>query len=297
MTTRLILSAAALLSSPYHVAAQETDSAELFAESNILSVFYHEFAHGIIDIVGLPVFGQEEDSADVLSVVLVNEFYEEETAVEIIKDAAALFDLDAKARAARGKEFPYWDTHGPDAQRYFNTICLFYGANPAARGDMAQLLGLPDDRATRCEEEFGLAYDSWGAVLDDLAENGGGDSIQMIAPASGVSEAGQWMADILDAEIAALNDEFTLPDTLNVTVGSCGESNAFYDPTQGSIVMCTELVEDLLARFDATLAAGKPARSPAPAPTGSSLGQAEEGTEPTITIAPNAKGRGAGNDF
>jgi hypothetical protein len=255
------------LSSASDVPKPEESGAKLFAESNILATFYHEIAHALIDIERLPVFGQEEDAADVLSVILINKFYPEETAVEIINDTAALFNLYHETLDARGVEFPYWDTHGPDEQRYFNTICLFYGANPTERFNFATRLELPERRATRCEQEFELAQASWGPVLDGLAENGGGTSFRMITPSSEVSESGQWMASILESEISALNNEFTLSETLNVMVGSCGQSNAFYDPDQKAIIMCTELVEELLERFDVTLNVGNPTGSPITAPS------------------------------
>ena len=48
-------------------ASEEDD----FVASNIISVFYHELGHAVIDMMGVPIFGQEEDAADVFSILLL----------------------------------------------------------------------------------------------------------------------------------------------------------------------------------------------------------------------------------
>ena len=54
--------------------AQEPSEAAMdFVRGNVLSIFYHEFGHALVDILGVPVMGREEDAADALSVVLTNE--------------------------------------------------------------------------------------------------------------------------------------------------------------------------------------------------------------------------------
>ncbi|MDG2454039.1 MAG: DUF4344 domain-containing metallopeptidase, partial [Paracoccaceae bacterium] len=50
---------------------------EEFIRDNILAIFYHEFGHALIDVRDLPIFGQEEDAADVASVMLMHSLYEE----------------------------------------------------------------------------------------------------------------------------------------------------------------------------------------------------------------------------
>ena len=58
--------------------------------------------------------------------------------------------------------------HGPEVQRYYNLVCIFYGANPDLREELAQELGLPEERAISCAGEYELAIDSWGGVLQDM---------------------------------------------------------------------------------------------------------------------------------
>ncbi len=224
---RQLAAALALMASPVMA-----DYTELFVESNLLSIFYHELGHALIDIMQLPVFGQEEDAADVLSVLLIDAFYDEETAQAIAYDTAFGFLGEV---AERGDEsIAYWSVHGPDEQRYYNLVCLFYGANPDERDDLAADLDLPEERAEYCEDEFALANDSWGPVLDEMAENGGGDTIKY------VSEGDSLTHILMEDEVRELNAEFQLPETLTVRVEPCDEANAFYDLDDKAIIMCTE---------------------------------------------------------
>lgn len=218
------------------VSAQDGDG---FVEANILSILYHELGHALIDIEGLPIFGQEEDAADVLSIFMIDALYEEEAAQDLARDAAIGFWFEAMAR---GEDVPWWDVHGPDEQRFFNTVCLFYGADPERRWALAEDLGLPEDRAEYCPEEFDQAVASWGTVLDALTEGAPSDTIVYI----GYQGADATLAEqILLDEVDALNQDFALSDTLSVTVESCGEANAFYDPNDRTVIFCSEF-EDYL---------------------------------------------------
>jgi len=221
--------------------AQQDDG---FVEANILSILYHELGHALIDIEGLPIFGQEEDAADVLSIFLIDALFDEQAAQDLARDAAIGFWFEAQER---GEDVPWWDVHGPDEQRYFNTVCLFYGADPDRRQDLAEYLELPEDRAEYCPEEYDQANASWGQVLDDITTD---------APAHTIVYAGYAGSDatlaeqILADEVEALNRDFALSDTLTVTVESCGEANAFYDPNDRTVVFCSEFEDYLFELAD-----------------------------------------------
>ena len=218
-----------------------SDDTIAFVESNLLGIFYHELGHALIDILGLPIFGQEEDAADVLSIFLIDAFFEEESAVQLAYDAAFGFLGEAEANS----EIAFWDVHGPDLQRYYNTVCLFYGANPDEREDVAQDLGLPEERAEYCPEEYDQAAQSWGGALDEIVHDKGGKSLTL-GDFEVDSDGGSLTADVVRAEVAALNQEFRLPEDLLISVIPCGEANAFYDPQRVEIVMCTEFADALV---------------------------------------------------
>ena len=116
-----------------------------FVASNLISVYYHELGHAVIDTMQVSSFGQEEDAADVFSILLIDEIFEPESANIIASDAAFGFHAEAQENAPA-----FWDVHGPDEQRYYNLVCIFYGANPDLREDFAQELGLPEERAISC---------------------------------------------------------------------------------------------------------------------------------------------------
>lgn len=228
MLRRMALAAVLAVTAATSVAAQSRE--DDFVAANVLAILYHEMGHALIDILNLPVFGQEEDAADVLSVLLIHDLYEEEAAAGIIYDAASGFLGEAEEN-----EPAPWDVHGPDLQRYYTMICLFYGANPEAREELAIELDLPEERAETCVEEFELAYDSWGPVLDGITADKPGAS--MVLEGADKSLIGQLMVD----EVAALNEDFDLPEPLALRVEACGEANGFYDPETREIIICSEL--------------------------------------------------------
>lgn len=201
-----------------------------FVENNMLAIFYHELGHAIVDHMQVPIFGQEEDAADTLSVVLIDALFKEKAAAQIAYDSANLFWAEATDRPA------FWDVHGPDEQRYYNTVCLFYGADPDLRQDFATELDLPAERAEGCFDEFALAADSWNAVLDEMEQD------RELTGVLYVTGRDRRMDGIAE-EIEALNNEFGWPVDVAVNIDECGEANAFYDPADGSITMCLELLE------------------------------------------------------
>lgn len=197
-----------------------------FVEDNLLAIFYHELGHAVIHQMDVPIFGQEEDAADALSILMIDAYYEPDVAEEIAYNASAVFWAEAE-------ETPdYWDTHGPDEQRFYNTVCLFYGADPDRREGFATDLGLPQERAEGCPDEFDLAAGSWLAVLDDMAN--AHTAGKLVLDGAGM--------DVVAKEIDALNEELKWPRDITVHIVPCEEANAFYDLDEQSITMCTELV-------------------------------------------------------
>lgn len=236
-----LLFAALFLAWPVMAHALDKETKD-FVAANMIAVLYHEFGHALIDILKLPIYGQEEDAADVLSAVLINRFFDDKTALRISEATAVGFLGDQSIDQAKRSEVDYWDVHGPDLQRYFTFVCLIYGANPDERVSFARNKKLPPERRETCEEEYELAERAWGQVIDDLKVNGGGRSIRLLSDHR-VSSAGKLTSDVMAKEIKALNADLLLPKSLLVRVEPCDTVNAFYDGKTREIIMCTEFAD------------------------------------------------------
>lgn len=224
--------------------AMANDDKLAFVEANAIGIFYHELGHALIDIGQVPIFGQEEDAADVASIMLIDQFFDEESAQAVAYDAA--WGFFGEHIMAEDEEVTYWGVHGPSLQRFYNTVCLFYGGDPDGRADFAEYFELPEERAEYCPEEYDQALNAWGGVFDELA--GEGESVGFVAADDGIP-GGEVLNTVIEAEVAYLNEVFNLPLDLLVVVESCGEANAFYDPAAVEIVMCTEFVTHLEEMF------------------------------------------------
>lgn len=220
---------------------QQVDPVQRFVDSNITETLYHEVGHMLIDVLELPVFGPEEFAVDLFSIVMMNRMHDEDTVVRMAYDVAAVYDAGARNERTSSGSPAMWDVHGSDRQRYYNLACLMYGANPTEREDLAEELGLPEPRMDTCEEEYALTARAWGGVLDRLAEDAPGTALKM-----------DWMLDadspvtkFVTTEVARLNAVMALPEEIAVSVISCEEVNAFYDPGPREIIICTEMADHL----------------------------------------------------
>ncbi len=238
MKSLLALVLALTLAIPAQAGRLQQDRRE-YLDANLRAIFYHELGHALIDILKLPIFGQEEDAADVLSVFLINTLFEGEVANRMALHTAYGFLGEAHIRDQDGEEPAYWDVHGPDLQRYFTFVCLFYGADPRGRQALANELELPPARQETCEDEFAQAQESWGPVVQRLKDGGPGRSIRFLADHR-VDEYGAYTAQVIGAEVQTMNRDMSLPKRLLVRVEECGTANAFYDSKTREILMCTE---------------------------------------------------------
>lgn len=217
-----------------------------FVRSNLVSTFYHELAHALIDTMDLPVLGQEEDAADVFSVLMVERFFEDSDAIAINTGAARGFEVDAVKMRGKGREWNWADEHGPDMQRYYNIVCLTYGSAPKARGDFASNMKLPEDRAEICADEFALAKNSWEPIIDTLAR--AKNSPPMRFRHSARSALQIRAAGTIAAEVKRVNKTLGLPTELRVIVKRCARSGsyyAYYSSSREKITICTNYIDEL----------------------------------------------------
>ena len=141
------------------------DDAKAYAKMNdaVRFAFLHEIGHALIDIYKLPVAGNEEDAADRCS-AYINLKELGDDGVRAVFAAADAFEIESKQNAGQKKNMA--DEHLLQEQRFYNSLCMIYGSNPAKHANILTEGYLPKERAVRCQSEFTRAVDSWISLLE-----------------------------------------------------------------------------------------------------------------------------------
>ena len=130
----------------------------------VIDTLFHEAAHGIFDLLQIPVMGREEDAADFFSIYLMLQFPPDD-ARRLIEGIA--FNMGSEARkdfSERPLPQKFAGPHGPNVQRHYNVLCLAYAANQALFNNEVPA-GLPPWRARSCWEEWAMLKRSFTQLI------------------------------------------------------------------------------------------------------------------------------------
>ena len=117
-------------------------------------VVAHEFGHAIFDVLQVPSFGSAEDAADQFSTFIMLHLGKDD-ARRLISGAAYSYHNVVQDSAAIVPLQAFSDMHGMPAQRFFNLLCIAYGADPETFAHVVEQKYLPESRARDCKREYG----------------------------------------------------------------------------------------------------------------------------------------------
>ena len=118
-------------------------------------VFWHEIGHALIDIYELPITGLEENVADQFAALMLSFTYDEDTGSnsvgqDMLYNVGTWFTIEDQYWNEIHPEETgeiitpeYWDSHGLDAQRFYNVSCYAYGSDPQYNQDLRGLFYHP----------------------------------------------------------------------------------------------------------------------------------------------------------
>ena len=131
----------------------------------VFDTVLHEFGHAIFEILKIPVFGREEDGADQVAAYIALQLGKDQARRQIAGVAYA-YMTEAKAEAKTTPKLErFANEHGTPAQRFYNVLCIAYGADPKAFGDLVEKGYLPKDRSEGCEAEYQQAAFAFRTLL------------------------------------------------------------------------------------------------------------------------------------
>lgn len=235
MITKCLLALAVACVGTLTPALADVARQDAFVEANIVNAFYHELGHALIDTMELPVLAREEEAADAFSVLLLDELWPPDKAEWLARDSARGWALSASTYKGQGTEL--WQIYALDMQRYYNAVCLWYGADPKKRRAFADDHALPQARAKTCPDEYFQSRKSWFGLLVHALRNAPGDAL--------VYEGGQQdpVDRIIKREVDRVNAHFNFPRKIRVVVEACHEPNAYYELGTRRIQICREYAD------------------------------------------------------
>ena len=131
----------------------------------IVDLFLHEIGHAVFDYWGTPVLGREEDAADQFSSYIILKF-DKGQARRLMLGNAYQYKSDVQSPEVSQSLKKFADAHGTPAQRYFNVLCMAYGADPVLFADFVDRGYLPKDRAEGCEDEYKQVANAFKKLIE-----------------------------------------------------------------------------------------------------------------------------------
>jgi hypothetical protein len=135
----------------------------------MVDLFLHEIGHAVFDYWGTPILGREEDAADQFSTFIMLRFSKED-ARRLILGNAYQYKGDIRRPFVFQALRKFSDVHGTPAQRYFNVLCMAYGADPVLFADFVEQALLPKDRAEGCKEEYTQVANAFRKLIDPYVD-------------------------------------------------------------------------------------------------------------------------------
>lgn len=227
----------------------EADDA-MFLAANVEWILDHELAHALIAEFELPVLGQEEDAADAFASASVSARHSETEAARRLALVAEAWFLEAERAESEGA-VDYFGAHDLDRQRAFRVLCVANGADPAVADAALRHADVPDGGFDGCEVDRDLATESWDVLIGPhtlFDDEPPADVSVSYGPAGDLEEAREALeaTGTLEALADEVAETYALFEPLAIQGRGCGAPDAFHDADMGEIVICYELVTDLL---------------------------------------------------
>jgi Putative metallopeptidase len=117
----------------------------------------HEVGHAMFDLFKVPIFGHAEDAADNFAGYVMLLFGKERARRLIAGGAWAwrMYVADYRTNPIVHTQLAgFASNHGQPEERFYNLMCLAYGADPVTFADLTQDGYLPPNRSPTCRFEY-----------------------------------------------------------------------------------------------------------------------------------------------
>jgi hypothetical protein len=236
-----------------------------FIAGNLVFVLQHEMGHAQISERKLPVLGaRDEDAADVFAILTMLEMGNV-MSYRVLEQAAMGWFLTAKRDEKEGNMLEFYEAHGLDKQRAYQIVCLMVGYDGTMFKQLADDAKLPKSRRESCGADYRFAHRGWEEALKpyrrapdqekmriDVVYGEAKGKLGLFAQAAKTARLLENLADYA-------SDQFVWNAPFTVTMISCGQSNANWNPFTRKVTLCYEMAEELAGVYAKFGKAMKPA--------------------------------------
>ena len=139
----------------------DNDTKQMVIVGTFTEVVLHELAYAIFDVLQAPVWGRADDAADRLAAYVMMQFPENVSRTAMV-GSAEFFLVSRKTWTG----VAFANTRSPDAQRFYNFLCIAYGGDSQDFSGWTEAKNgedplLPDFRAKQCAREYGQVRDAF----------------------------------------------------------------------------------------------------------------------------------------
>jgi Putative metallopeptidase len=127
-------------------------------------VVFHEMGHALFDTLNVTLWGRAEDAADQFAAYLMLRLGKQD-ARRLIGGAAYSYKENMQGTKVTAPITAFADVHGAPPQRFYNLLCIAYGADPQVFGDLIEKGYLPPGRAKTCRVEYGEVNYAWQRLI------------------------------------------------------------------------------------------------------------------------------------
>ena len=223
---------------------EQVQTADAFAINNTWFVLYHELGHMLVDQLGLPVLGREEDAVDNIATYSLLAWDAADTDQALMDASYGWYLSDMRYDSFVASDF--YDEHSLDLQRAYAITCLMVGYDRNKFRDAADYMEMDIGRQKRCADDFAQVEQSLVSLLSPF--------IGQNAPVTVVYEKGGedfgWAerilkrSKILERTAEDIGTSFALPRPITIRAALCDEANAYYDSEADEVLICYELISD-----------------------------------------------------
>lgn len=227
----------------------EVERITLYILGNTVNTLFHEYGHGLVSELELPIVGKEEDAVDNLANIIMVAKTSDPALDSMLRAVADDYFANGAFSEENGDSTAAWDEHSPDKARAYDVICTLVGADPDSYKEAADNAGMPPERQEACAGEYESRLNAWDKLLTPyyLKEGESNKKVTVTYAKPGPDEA--VVGDMIKRSgiMQVVTDEITqmvkLPHDISASVETCGEENAYWSPDERKLTLCYEIVQ------------------------------------------------------